>query len=155
MNLEHQLGTFLNHSAKTWSNRFIFEITHVELLADLSAIQIHWLCSSDECINLAVETFLNLKLANQIRVRLIEERVINYVPRIVFCRDHSRVLNEKLEFYLEKIKPENKIIFDFNEDNILSNDDHTKKKEGRILITELMLKIDTYLLIILLIRKLF
>lgn len=93
---------------KRTGQKFVFEISNVELLADMSAINIYWLSSSDERINVAVEAALSAKLSSQIRSRLIEDRVINYVPRIVFCRDPSRVISEKLDEYLGRIDLEKK-----------------------------------------------
>ena len=116
--------------------KFTLEISNVELLADLSALQIHWLCSSDERVNTAVEAYLDTKLRNQIRQKLIEERVINYVPRINFCRDHSHVISEKLDEYLAQIDLEKKAekISQEHEDKESEEKDHQTKEGNRIFL---------------------
>lgn len=85
---------------------FKFEISNVELMCDLSALKIHWLVSRDESVNVEVEKFLDKKLRTQVRNKLVEERVINYVPKVVFVRDESRVLVDILDEYLTKINLE-------------------------------------------------
>lgn len=110
--------------------KFVFEISNVELLADMSAINIYWLSSSDERINVAVEAALNAKLSSQIRSRLIEDRVINYVPRIVFCRDPSRVISEKLDEYLGRIELEKKCTNVEEEKQEEKNTHEEEKKTG-------------------------
>lgn len=112
---------------KKSGQKFLFEISNVELLADMSAIQIHWLCSSTESINKEVEKALDVKLRAQIRSRLIEDRVINYVPRIVFLRDPSRVIFEKLDEYLVKIDLEK---------NSAQNDNQNEDTKGKMLGVE-------------------
>jgi ribosome-binding factor A len=91
---------------RTAPARFLFEISKVELLSDLSALKIYWHTSAHEQVNVQVEKFLGKSLQGQIRSHLTEQRIISYVPRIVFVRDASRVLMAKLEEFIAKMNKE-------------------------------------------------
>lgn len=111
------------------SQKFLFEISNVQLLADLSALKIHWLTSIDENVNVEVEAYFDKRLRNEIRSRLVSERVINYVPRIVFVRDNSRVVMEKLDEYLKQVKLEETEEKEDNEENV-SKEGDTQKEDN-------------------------
>lgn len=109
--------------------KFSFEISNVELMSDLSALKIYWLSSDNEKINAVVESFLEKNLKSQIRNTLTSERVMNYVPKIVFLRDESRVLMSQLDDYLMKINLENKT---YNSNDQSENSDSNEKSEQNI-----------------------
>ena len=85
-------------------NKYDFEISNVELMADLSALKIHWMISGVPEIDTEVECYLEKCLSGQIRSTLTNERVLNYVPRVVFVRDETKVKLEQLDEQLMKIK---------------------------------------------------
>ncbi|RNA14777.1 hypothetical protein BpHYR1_053583 [Brachionus plicatilis] len=87
---------------------FYFEISNVELMSDLSALRIYWYSSGNEKVNRIVEDFLEKKLKSQIRATLAGERIMNYVPKIVFLKDDSRFLINQLDNYLMKLNLETK-----------------------------------------------
>lgn len=113
--------------------KFSFEISNVELLSDLSALKISWLASENENINQIVEVFLEKRLKSQIRNILINERVISYVPKVVFVRDETKVLINKLDEYLMKINLETKEAPQEEEEEVKQDDvistNIVKKKE--------------------------
>ena len=85
-------------------DKFSFEISGVELPADLSRLKIYWLASANEKINTEIEKYLEKSLKNQIRSILTNERVMSYVPEVDFIRDNSKMLLDKLDEYLLKVK---------------------------------------------------
>ena len=87
-------------------NKYAFEVSHVELKADMTALKIHWLISGCNELDNEIESFLEKRLKSQIRSTLTNERVLNYVPQIVFVRDANKVFLEKLDEHLIKIKIE-------------------------------------------------
>ena len=87
-------------------NKYEFEISHIELMADLTALKIKWLISGIKQLDEEIEKFLEKCLKTQIRSTLTNERVISYVPEIVFIRDESKIILEKLDEHLLKIKIE-------------------------------------------------
>lgn len=86
---------------------FVLELSRIELPLDLTSIRVHWLNSGDETLDRFVEGFLNKRLRNEIRQTLIQERVMSYVPRVVFVRDETNALMKKLDEQLAKVKIEN------------------------------------------------
>jgi len=72
----------------------------------MTALKIHWLISGCKELDDEIESFLEKRLKSQIRSTLTNERVLNYVPQIVFVRDENKVLLEKLDEHLIKIKIE-------------------------------------------------
>ena len=99
------LSDFQLSSASSQS-KYEFEVSHVELMADLTALKIHWLISGSPEIDDETERFLQKCLKTQIRSTLTNERIISYVPNIVFVRDATRVMLEKLEENLTKLRHE-------------------------------------------------
>ena len=85
-------------------DKFSFEISGVELPADLNRLKIYWLASTNEKINIEIEKYLEKSLKNQIRSMLTNERVMSYVPEVEFIRDNSKMLLDKLDEYLLKVK---------------------------------------------------
>ncbi|CAF1011800.1 unnamed protein product [Brachionus calyciflorus] len=100
--------------------KFYFEISNVQLMPDLSAIKISWFSSDNEEINKIVEEFLEKKLKCQIRATLSSERVMNYVPRIAFLRDNSKVLMSKLDDHLMKINLEHRNEKEHDEQEVIN-----------------------------------
>ena len=87
-------------------NKYEFEISQIELMADLTALKIKWFISGNKKLDEEIEKFLEKCLKTQIRSTLTNERVISYVPEIVFIRDESKIILEKLDEHLLKIKTE-------------------------------------------------
>ena len=85
-------------------NKYEFDVSNIELMPDLTSLRIHWLISGVKEIDAEIERFFEAKLKNEIRNKLASERVINYVPPIVFVRDETNCLLDKLDEYLMKIK---------------------------------------------------
>ena len=83
---------------------YVFEISKVELMPDLSALKIYWLCDGDEEVNVAVEAYLEGELRSRMRSSLTANRVISYVPPIVFVRDNSAHLLKQLDEMFAKAK---------------------------------------------------
>jgi ribosome-binding factor A len=96
--------TPLNLDPKT--EDYFFELSRIELLTDLSAIKVYWFNSGIEKIDSYVEVFLDKKLKSQIRQTLINEKVMNYVPKVVFVRDETNALMKQLDESLAQIKIE-------------------------------------------------
>ena len=84
----------------------MFAITNVELLADLTKLKIFWSSSGDEELDQVIESQLEGRLKSQVRSHLTSQRVMNYVPVVVFVRDKGRVLSEQLDEFLMKVKCE-------------------------------------------------
>lgn len=96
----------LNDSNGFLKGKYSFEISNVELRADLTRLKIYWLASGNESLDLKIEAFLDKTLKKQIRSTLVDQRVMNYVPEVEFIRDNTKVLLDKLDEYLLKIKLE-------------------------------------------------
>jgi len=105
-------------------DKFLFEISGVELPADLSRLKIYWLASANENINTEIEKYLDKSLKNQIRSILTNERVMSYVPEVDFIRDNSKMLLDKLDEYLLKVK------LDQNYEQEKETDQPTKKPDS-------------------------
>ncbi len=88
-------------------DKYMFTITNVELLADLTKLKIFWSNSGNEELDVMIESYLESQLKNQIRSHLTSQRIMNYVPVVVFVRDRSKVLSDKLDEFLMKLKIEN------------------------------------------------
>lgn len=88
-------------------SKFVFEITNVELPADLSKLKIFWSNSDNEELNLAIEKSLETRLKSEIRSHLTNQRIMNYVPVVEFVRDDTKVVTDELNEFLMKIKIEN------------------------------------------------
>ena len=104
---------------------YAFEISHVELLADLSALKIHWLNSGHDELDLFVENYLQKQLSAHIRQTLSNQRVMNYVPRVVFVRDPTNANMKKIDECLRQIKLENRQN-DIEEENAACQSDQVK-----------------------------
>ena len=87
--------------------KFIFEISNVELPTDLRRLKVYWHISGDEAVDSAIEASFERGLKNQIRSTLTNERVMSYVPQIEFIRDNTQATLRKLDEYLMQIKKEN------------------------------------------------
>lgn len=87
-------------------NKYSFAITDVELLADLTRLKIFWSASGDEELDLTIEQSLEAKLKNQIRIHLTSQRIMNYVPAVVFVRDYNKFMTDRLDEFLTKVKIE-------------------------------------------------
>jgi ribosome-binding factor A len=85
-------------------NKYDFDVSNIELMPDLTSLKIHWLISGVAEIDAEVERFFEAKLKNEIRNKLASERVVNYVPPIVFVRDETNCLLDKLDEYLMRVK---------------------------------------------------
>lgn len=83
-----------------------FSITNVELPADLSKLKIFWSNSGVEELDLAIEHILDSRLKSQIRSQLTNQRVMNYVPNVVFVRDAGKLMYDQLDEMLMKVKIE-------------------------------------------------
>lgn len=123
-------------------NKYLFELTDVELLTDLTKLKIFWSISGIEELDLDIENLLEKRLKNQIRSHLTNQRVMNYVPSIEFVRDNSKMLADKLDEYLMKIKIENdettKENSSDNEADTEINNEVSKRSENK----DISLKID-------------
>ena len=106
---------------------YVFELSNVELQPNLNFIRIHWLCSDDEQINEYVENYLEKSLKVQIRNNLVSERVMSYVPQVLFVRDNTNVLFKQLDEHLMKIKLENEM----NESDEKQNDQNEHNENYR------------------------
>lgn len=87
-----------------FNEKFSFEISRVQLMSDLSSIKIFWFICENEKFNILVENCLENKVKSEIRDVLLCEKVINYVPKIIFIRDESRMLMSQIDDYLSQIK---------------------------------------------------
>jgi ribosome-binding factor A len=83
---------------------YVFEISQIELLADLTALKIYWLNSGNEKLDAYIESFVNSKMQAHIRQTLSDERVMSYVPRVVFVRDQTDSLMKKLDEHLAQVR---------------------------------------------------
>lgn len=108
-------------------NEYLFELTDVELLTDLTKLRIFWSISGIEELDLEIENSLEKRLKNQIRSHLTNQRVMNYVPTVEFVRDNSKVLADKLDEYLMKIKIEKEASKEESTTNSCDNNDITRK----------------------------
>lgn len=88
--------------------KFSFEISNVELMPDLSALKIFWFSCEHEEVNKKIEDYLEKKIKSQIRTTLTSDRIMNYVPKIVFLRDDSKNIMKQLDNYLLKLNFESK-----------------------------------------------
>jgi len=89
-----------------FKDKYSFEISNVQLPTDLTKLKIYWLASGVEEIDLEIEKYLDKSLKSQIRSTLTNQRVMNYVPEVEFIRDNTKVLMDKLDEFLLKIKLE-------------------------------------------------
>ena len=116
--------------------KFLFEISNVELPTDLTRLKIYWLASNNESLNLNIETYLDKSLKKQIRSTLIDQRVMSYVPEVEFIRDNTKVLLDKLDEYLLKIKLEHDYSSSTSTETTSSNDvinkETIKSKEKKV-----------------------
>ena len=74
-----------------------FQISRLLLTADLVKLQIFWLTLPDMKANDDLEKNFLPKLATQIRHDIVSNRVIGYVPPIVFSRDNSKLILDQIE----------------------------------------------------------
>jgi ribosome-binding factor A len=89
-----------------FADDYVFEISRIELLADLTALKIYWLNSGNDKLDAYVECFINSKMQAHIRQTLSNERVMSYVPRVVFVQDQTNALMQKLDEHLAQVKLE-------------------------------------------------
>jgi ribosome-binding factor A len=89
-------------------DKLYFQISKLDLQADMNQLNIYWLTTNDEAKNKFVEDNYLPKLAAQIRYFLSSNRVISYVPPIKFYRDNSKALIEQLEDYINNMAQEAK-----------------------------------------------
>ena len=85
-------------------NKYEFELSKIDLMSDLTALKIYWYISGDTEIDNEIDNYLDKCLKGQIRSTLTNERILNYVPKIVFVKDSAKLKLEKLDEYLMKIK---------------------------------------------------
>jgi ribosome-binding factor A len=85
---------------------YVFEISRIELLADLTALKIFWLNSGHQKLDAFIEEHLESHTKSYIRQTLTNERVMSYVPRVFFVRDETKALMKKLDEHLRDIKIE-------------------------------------------------
>jgi hypothetical protein len=104
----HHLTDFLsNYLINSFQSGFIgselnykypsFQVSRLLLTADLNKLKIFWLTNVDENINTDIEQNYFPKLTAQIRHEIISNRIIGYVPPVVFIRDNSKMVLDKLE----------------------------------------------------------
>ena len=79
----------------------MFQISRVSLDADLKSLEISWLTTSDEKSNEDIEKNYLSRLVGQIRHDIISNRVIGYMPPVVFIRDNSKMVLDQLENLLK------------------------------------------------------
>lgn len=116
------------YRTKHINDKFRFEITNVELLADLTFLKIYWSISGIENLDRQIEEYFDKHLKSLIRGTLSSERVINYVPKVIFIRDETQVLLNRVDEYLDKVKKET-TEFDENEIQTAENDSEVKRDD--------------------------
>jgi ribosome-binding factor A len=107
---------------------YLFEITNVELMSDLTALKVYWMASVDENLNKFIENYLSKSLSQQIRSVLTSEKVINYVPKVLFVRDDTNFCMKRLDEHLAKIKLETQSNENYSKENNMSNENATEKE---------------------------
>ena len=108
---------------------FVFEISKIELCANLSALKVYWLNSGNQELDSFVEDFLDKKLRSQIRQTLSSERIMSYVPRVVFLRDETNANLKRIDSYMAQIKLENSSYDSQQQDSHESADEKNNDKE--------------------------
>lgn len=82
------------------NDNFFLEISNIQIMSDLSSIKIFWVTSENEKQNIYVENYLENNVKYKIRSVLFSEKVINFVPKILFIRDESNMLYDQIRLYL-------------------------------------------------------
>lgn len=109
---------------------YVFEITNVELMPDLTALKVYWMASVDENLNIFIESYLSKSLSQQIRNILTSEKVINYVPKVVFVRDNTNYYMRRLDEHLAKIKLETQENANDTKSDDVSKENFTEEEEN-------------------------